>query len=437
MDKLSIFGGSNAFMRAGWSNSFSDQFKVINFSMGASSSGLGIYSRLARCVEESPFVVIESSVSDQDHLMRKVVSEDLINMYINGMYSGLKNSHPISLIMPTEFGLNDVSLRRACEQHKIVARENFIPFFNAYDILDLVKIRLKHFKHGVFRDMGHMYPSLAKIIGKYAMKVHKASIIQLDRAAYFDTELINNFSTLSAEDMASDFNLNLEEAGSSLLKLPVVIFKDSITLKIDRPKYLLGVVVDVSGSNCNLCIQGESKDVVKNIHAATFSDKKSQFRYITLSKPLKVSGSMVVKCCGNQRPVTENTLGEIKHEDRNITANIGGFLFSDVISFKNPSEGNGQDYSSYDEFQEGIVQPIVKECAEEILGAISFSQDLLSPVISGINESVKNNADLLRELSKINAAIGNIDIAQELISRAHEIRPSGPVIKNLKEEFLN
>jgi hypothetical protein len=233
-----IIGASNSLMKDGWGyffkKEFSENYDVINLSLGATSSVYISYvvSQNKKLLSNAKFVIFEPFVNDVS-FYKVSLSHTVLELALSYYYSFMStvNSNFIVLLLPTKKRINNISANNVYKMHLF-----FSKFYGAF-VVDCHPFFYKngHLLDHAFKDDAHLSPEFSFIAAKNVAEVINSDFFR-SRSRVVNADYEDNIKVLSV----STTN-DLELRNSSYFSVSVST-KSCINIKMSRD-YILGGIL--------------------------------------------------------------------------------------------------------------------------------------------------------------------------------------------------
>ncbi|GMG88761.1 hypothetical protein [Biformimicrobium ophioploci] len=417
---LALLSTSNGILKGGISASLGKYFQLKNFSKGACSSGLGIFS-IGDDPEllNSDFILLDYTINDNEHLTKGWISPTHLEDLTNHLYSilSLAKAEVFVLLMPMYSYLDRAGEQKGVNLHIKLAKKYGFKILDGYDFI--INSGSDNFSR-FFMDNAHLNRFAAYLLGSSIGRtiINSQNKIKGDIETKFDTQSIG---VVNPPQFLHDGKLEVK--GTSLGKRECVSINDTqeVVCRIDNGHFVNGIVVNAN-SKAKISLDFGSRKVIKDIYSGGLSDEKIEIKYIPLYE--KINSDLVKITIANfDTEVTERSPKSHKKLNKNDYGSAD--IFCIVTSNSTPLLKHRPSINTGSLPLFSTLEGLTLEDCQMIL------RDLESHFNSGIS-GASGFPDLLREMTVFFEKHGVYESASLAISRASLERPSGSLIEKIK-----
>ena len=430
MKKLVLLGTSNGLIKGGISAAFSEFFDFTNLSVGASSSGLGIFflHEYADVIRSADLVLVDYSINDNEHLTKGWIERDHLEKSLFSFFSGLvRLNHKVCcLIMPSLNYLDDVESNQGREVHLHAAKAFGFPVLDGYAFVAGLLQNFDMDSSSVFLDSAHLNASVAYSFGVSLVSIFEGLGANFKRQA--DLGILPEFDTKTISAKILEAQLGASRLlGTSAIKMEAVSLSMGLKVNCSVPGFSLSGVLLNANSKAKLKFTSHGCDdvVVKDVYSGSLPDEKVQIRFVPLCREVDAE-SLVMEIAQFHEKETELSPTGLKFFS---TSDYGGLdVFGLVFIESNPrlvKAGGG--LVAHDEGMADLIR------SSSAVHSFSLNFDnYISQRLVRLANSEFELADIYREVALILIDRGDRQSAMKFVDLALGLRPDGEWLNALK-----
>jgi hypothetical protein len=309
--KILVLGSSNSIGQASYIGHIAKNpdIKIINKSIGASSSTAGLYSALSSGHAGSDYAIIDYEINEEGSIKYGLKSDDDVLNNVRSLAFALRQQgiSPVLAIMPTTRGLKKQT--RAEALHLQVCREDDIPFFNIAELFRMASSKGADWGP-LMRDGFHMSATATPIVGQAFMEaltqLHNAPKLEQEWTGQVVATRIIPAGSLMTPERRVQRASGHRGGWHALLRE-----NKKIILPVGSDERLIGLLINSGSLGGKVAFRGAGPETVKQLVIYFGAEKAGWFISVMVDLKQPLTGTpdgITVELLPATAQQTENTL---------------------------------------------------------------------------------------------------------------------------------